>query len=846
MRDTTLAREFPRAGAAALAAVAVGLSSVGLRALPAAEPTAGATPPAVAPEFFAERIRPLLERRCLECHGEDTAEAELRLDSLAGLSKGGRSGPVLVSGDADGSLLVQAVRRLDESLAMPPEQPLDKQEIAALVEWIAGGAPHPDGRISAVAVAAPVERGRDLWSLVAPVRPPVPPVSAAHGGAAVHPIDAFILAELEARGIEPNPPADKPTLIRRASFTLAGLPPTPDEIDAFVADDSPDAFAKVVDRLLASPHYGEHWARHWLDLVRYADSNGLDENVAHGHAWRYRDWVIGALNADMPFDRFAREQLAGDLLAAGVDEPARRIDLLAATGFLSLGPKALAEGDQVKLVMDLIDEQIDTTGRAFLGLSLGCARCHDHKFDPVSQRDYYALAGIFKSTKTMQSLDRLAKWHEHVIAPEDDQERHREHEARIKAGKQAIEDFLAETRRQVAASAAAGGDAPAGPQAFDPELPEEEFPEEARTKLAAMREAQKKLEADLPALDGVMGVADGMPEESRIHVRGSHLMLGQVVARGVPEVLQFGGPLGVPAESSGRRELADWLVDRRHPLTGRVLVNRLWRWHFGRGIVRTTDNFGVMGERPTNQPLLDWLAAELVDAGWSLKAMHRLILSSQAWQRSSGIAGPAAAAAAEADPDNALRWRADLRRLEAESIRDAMLAVAGRLDRTMGGSLLDVKNRDYVFDHTSKNSISYDAPRRSVYLPVVRNHIADALWLFDCTDGTVGSGDRPTSTVASQALYLLNSDFVIQVAETIAASVVAAAPHDTDARTMLLFRRLFGRRPTAAEADAARRAVRAFTATLADTGSASADLETAAWTALCQTLLVSNEFVLLR
>ncbi|MFM8892821.1 MAG: DUF1553 domain-containing protein, partial [Planctomycetia bacterium] len=302
-----------------------------------------------------------------------------------------------------------------------------------------------------------------------------------------------------------------------------------------------------------------------------------------------------------------------------------------------------------------------------------------------------------------------------------------------------------------------------------------------------------------------------------------------------------------PSQGSGRRELADWLVDPRHPLTARVLVNRLWRWHFGRGIVRSTDNFGATGEPPTNQPLLDWLAVRLVESGWSLKAMHRLIVSSRAWQRSSDVAtSPTATAAIQADPDNTLWWRADVRRLEAESIRDAMLAVAGRLDGTMGGSLLHVANRAFVFDHTSKDQTSYDSCRRSVYLPVIRNHISDALWLFDCTDGAVGSGDRPTSTVASQALYLLNGELVITTAEAIATAVVAAAPHDADSRTHLLFRRLFGRQPSKDEIETVRRAAGGFAADLATSGLEAEKRDVACWTAVCQALLVGNEFLLLK
>jgi cytochrome c553 len=850
MLASTPARRRPPAAAVVLAAACLAAPSWPAAAL-AAEPNA--TAPLTA-AFFAERVRPLLERHCIECHGKDTAEGGLRLDSLTGIAKGGRSGPAIRPTAAEQSLLVQAVRRLDESLSMPPEQPLAKEEVDVLVQWIAGGAPHPDGEIPAITVpAVAAGRGRDFWSFKVPARADPPRVSAAHGGAAAHPIDAFILADLESRGLEPTAVADKPALIRRATFTLIGLPPTPDEIDAFIADESPEAFAKVVDRLLASPHYGEHWARHWLDVVRYADSNGLDENIAHGNAWRYRDWCIRAFNDDVPFDRFLREQIAGDLLAADQTDEPRRAELFVATGFLSLGPKAIAEGDQTKLVMDIIDEQIDTTGRAVLGLSLGCARCHDHKFDPISQADYYALAGIFKSTKTMESLKRLAKWHENVIATAAEQEQFKEHESRIAAGKKGIETFLADTRRQLATATVAGqaagdgGVAAADAAAPQAELPEEKFPDEAKARLKELRDAQKKLEAGLPTLAAAMGVTDGDVEETRIHVRGSHLMLGEAVSRGVPAALQLDGPLAVPKQGSGRRELADWLADPRHPLTARVLANRLWRWHFGRGIVRSTDNFGLTGELPTNRPLLDWLAVRLVESGWSLKAMHRLILLSQTWQRSSDAAtSPTAAACLQADPDNALWWRADVRRLEAESLRDAMLAASGRLDRTMGGSMLHVANRAFLFDHTSKDETRYETGRRSIYLPVIRNHISDALWLFDCTDGAVGLGDRPTSTVASQALYLLNGDFAIGSAEAIAKSLIAAAPHDAETRTLLLFRRLFGRRPTADEIVAVRRSLEKLSAELAATGVAAADGETAAWTAVSQALLVGNEFVMLR
>jgi cytochrome c553 len=803
----------------------------------AAEAADAGNAAAADPRFFVEAVAPIIARRCQGCHGADTAEAGLRLDTRAGIAAGGRSGPVIAPGDADASLLVQAVRRVEETLAMPPEDRLAADEVTALAAWIDAGAAHPEGAIEVVVKPGiDLAAARRFWSLTPPARA-VPPRPAAH------PIDAFLDAEMATRGIEPAAIADKATLIRRASFDLTGLPPAPEEIDAFLADESPDSFARVIDRLLASPHYGEHWGRHWLDVVRYADSNGLDENVAHGNAWRYRDWVVRAFNDDKPYDDFVREQVAGDLLVGSNADPARVAELRTATGFLSLGPKFLAEGDQTKLLMDVIDEQVDTLGRAFLGLSLGCARCHDHKFDPVTQADYYALAGILKSTATMESLKRLARWRENVLATPAEQEAQRRTQARIEAVKAEVATLVTNTRESLAAAAAATGAAAGGPAA----VPEEAFPEEVRTRLAALRKEKDTLETLLVPLPAAMGVADGVAEETRIHVRGSHLALGRRVPRGVPVVLEVDGPIAVPRAASGRRELAEWLVDPRNPLADRVIVNRLWRWHFGRGIVPSTDNFGVVGEPPTNQPLLDWLATEFVARGRSLKAMHRLIMLSAAWRRSSDpAASPTADVARRVDPDNTLWWRADVRRLEAESIRDAMLAAAGTLDRKLGGSLLQAANRAFIFDHTSKDETRYDVPRRSLYLPVIRNHIIDAMWLFDCTDGAVGNGNRSTSTIASQALHFMNGDGPMQAADAIGRGVVAAEPADAAARAALLFRRLLGRRPSPAETATTCGRARELEGRFADERPGSGEAETAAWTVVAQAILAGNEFVIVR
>ena len=739
--------------------------------------------------FFESRIRPILAEHCAGCHGPRKQKSGLRMDSLAGMLQGGKAGPALVPGKPERSLLVTAVRYRDPDLRMPPDGKLADRDIEDLARWVGMGAPHPDR--AAVGVvrrgAVDVVAGRNHWAFRAPVLPALPP------DAAGKPVDAFIDALLRSKGIRPLARADRATLLRRATFDLIGLPPTPEEIDAFLADPSPDAFTRVVDRLLASPHYGERWGRHWLDIARYADSNGMDENIAHGNAWKYRDYVVRSLNADKPYDRFLLEQLAGDLLDAEGDVAVRQENLIA-TGYLALGPKVLAEVDEAKMEMDIVDEQIDSVGRGLLGLTLGCARCHDHKFDPIGQDDYYGLAGIFKSTRTMENFKKIARWYENSLASPDELARKAAHDRLVAAGKKEIAGLEK--------SAAA----------------------DTKKELQALREQVKKLEEDSPVLPSAMGVAEGVVADAAIHVRGSHLTLGDTVPRRFPRVLAPDAPpLG--GSGSGRLPFARWLTSGSHPLTARVMVNRVWRWHFGRGLVATVDNFGFQGQPPTHPELLDWLAIQFVRDGWSLKALHRRIMMSEAYQR----AGGTDARAMEADPENRLYWRRDVRRLEAEAIRDAMLAVGGTLDRTLGGSLLTVKNREFVFNHTSQDKSTYDLRRRSIYLPVIRNHLYDVFQLFDSTDATVLSGDRATSTVSPQALFLMNSDWVASVATATAGRIVQADASKAG-RVARLFLEAYGRTPSEAES---RRLLRF----LEDGGT---------WQSLCQAILSSSEFIYVR
>jgi mono/diheme cytochrome c family protein/cytochrome c553 len=777
-----------------------GLALLGVlaRPAPAADP-----PSAEDVRFFETRIRPLLAEKCFKCHGPNKQKGDLRLDSAEAVRKGGDSGKALaVPGKPDDSLLLRAVRHADGVEPMPPKEKLTAAEIADLAAWVKRGAPFP---------AAAKTVGPDPakhWAFQPVVRPAVPRTRDPKGGA--NPIDAFVLAKLEAAGLKPAPPADRRTLVRRATFDLTGLPPTPEEIDDFLKDDSPEAFAKVVDRLLASPAYGERWGRHWLDVARYADSNGLDENTAHGNAWRYRDYVVKSFNADKPYDRFLLEQVAGDLLPA--PSPAARNEQLVATGFLALGPKVLAEPDEKKMELDIVDEQLDTLGRTVMGLTLGCARCHDHKFDPVTAADYYGLAGVFVSTRTMESFKKVARWHENVIATPEEVKQKADLDARGAKYKERIKALAGKAD------------------------------EESKRELAKLRADLAGLEKAVTELPSAMGVTEGKPTDVPVLRRGNHLTPAAVVARRFPVALAGEKQPALPADWSGRLELAKWLTDPKHPLTPRVMVNRVWRWHFGKGLVRSTDNFGLIGEKPTHPELLDWLAAEFVHDGWSLKKLHKRVMLSATYQISSAHD----ATAATADPDNRLLWRANVRRLEAEAIRDSLLAAGGLLDRTPGGpALAHVKNHDYLFDHTSKDRTTYAGDRRSVYLPVIRNNLYDVFQLFDAPDAAVPNGDRATTTVPTQALFFMNSELAIRAADAMAGRVLAKPDLDVAGRVRLLFALAYGRPPTGQEVKRVTAGVSAFESEFAGEADA-ARRRRKAWAAVCQAVLAGNEFIHVR
>jgi len=889
---------------------------------------------AVELDFFEKEIRSILVERCYECHSaEGKTKGGLRLDTKKGVRSGGDSGVAIVPGEPEASLLVEAIRYQNRDLQMPPKNPLPKREVAALEKWIQLGAPDPrveEAMAQNVTAGMSLEEGRKFWSFQPVSKPQAPKVL--HTSRVKNPIDAFVLSKLEKKGFQPAPPADKYTLIRRVTQDLIGLPPTAEEIQGFLKDESPEAFNKVVDRLLASPQYGVRWGRHWLDVARYADSNGLDENLGYGQAWRYRDYVIDSFNADKPYDRFLIEQIAGDLL------PSANQETKTATGFLALGAKVLAEPDKKKLEMDIIDEQLDTIGKAFLGMTLGCVRCHDHKFDPIQQKEYYSLAAIFKSTRTLSDQKRgnIKYWYEHSFSTEEEQARIKKVDEELSKLKKAASSFkntkIIKLRGEARSNAAeylvaaakfntsttlaevteiakpkglhprilyhcrlhldynredpvfqkwhqlaAKGDTegihqhyhklfeavqaafiklrktdPKARKLDDPRLeaarvalhdnagflavPKVDafaFDAETLAEYYRLMSEARKFETKAPDFTAAMGVSDGetVPQLA-VHIRGSYKNLGEPVKRSFPEVLQYSNvPPVFPDKGSGRLELARWMADIRHPLTARVMVNRVWGWHFGQPLVSTTENFGKLGERPSHPLLLDWLARNFMENGWSLKHLHKLILTSSVYQMDSNH--PDAAQYMETDPENRWLWKANLRRLEAEQIRDAILAVSGRLDTTLGGKTLPLRNRQFVFNHTSEDHTKYDSLRRAVYLPVIRNHLYSFFEQFDYPDPTMPTGIRNSTSIPTQALVLMNSGLVMDAAEALAKQVHCSSGN-LEQQVHQVYGKIFGRKPTSPEIQRAMN----FLQTLDDSKQA--------WALFCQGLLASNEFIYVR
>ncbi len=914
-------------------------------------PVYGQPVPAEQQEFFEKRVRPILAARCQGCHNPKAGKAGLDLTTAAGFHKGADTGPIVVPGDIGKSRIIQVVSYL-ERLKMPPTGKIGDDEIGTLIEWVKIGAPWLANPNEVAALSAGGKKGysraqKEFWSFRPLTAPPPPAVKDEPWIRS--PIDRFILAKLEANQLAPSPSADKLTLIRRASFDLTGLPPSEAEVRAFAADPSPDAFATVVDRLMASPRYGEKWGRHWLDVARYADSTGADEDYRYPHAWRYRDYVIDAFNRDIPYDRFIREQIAGDLLPPPAGQDVNTAGIIA-TGFLALGPKLVAEQDKVKMFYDIVDEQIDVVGKAFLGLTVSCARCHDHKFDPVSIKDYYSLASIFASTKQLAQIEgaTVSKLYYAPLVAKDIAAAYEGHQTKLAAKQKQIDEviggegrryrdlfaprmaeymvaarrvyegggslpaiatetsldapklerwvaylkpvkerrahlerwyktdavsapatavlyqseFIAEVarrksaqdiwRRQSEAAGARGEKPPPapkfmagdnrfytevgggkGPLALPPEDPENFYSESSRKQIAVLKiELQKIKDAAPPEPPFACAVAEDQPVEQRVFLRGNPESKGEPVPKRFPTVLadEEQNPI---REGSGRRELADWLAEPKNPLPARVMVNRIWQGHFGQGLVRTPSNFGFAGERPSHPQLLDWLSAQFIVQGWSIKKMHRMVMLSSTYQMSPEVTP----AKREKDPDNRLLSRFPIRRKAVEEVRDSLLLLDGSLDLTMGGTLQTGEGTDKEFSDGRKSIHPDSSNRRTVYLSLRRSNLPTLLTLFDFGDATTSTEVRSETNVAPQALYMMNSKFVADRAGGLAKQLLQSGTADED-RIKRAWITILGHQPNFEELRSAFQYLAAFPAKKGND-----DDRLLAWTSFCRSLVASNDFI---
>jgi mono/diheme cytochrome c family protein len=881
---------------------------------------------------FEQRIRPLLIQNCIECHGPDKQKGGLRLDSRAGWQTGGDSGPALVPGKLAESKLWQAISYTDRDLKMPPKRKLKDSEVADLKLWIESGAPDPRDEVASSAKGKSARADASFWSFQPPRDAPAPAVKNTAWPA--NDIDRYILSKLEENHLAPAPDASPAVLQRRLAFDLTGLPPD-------VSQPAPQTLAeyeKRVDELLASSAFAERFASHWLDIARFAESSGGGRSLPFKDAWRFRDYVIESIRDNVPLDRMITEHLAGDILPA-TDAAARRRQVTA-TGFLALGPTNYEEQDKGMLRMDIVDEQMDTLGRAFLGMTLGCARCHDHKFDPISARDYYALAGILRSTKTLKNYtDNVAHWIDTPLPLDGEAEQAlQKQEKQVGALKEQIaeiKDSLRDagsadlrTRRTISISDLPGivVDDTAAQKvgvwkqstsyapyigsgylsdnndgkgektvSFTPKIPKtgryevrlafnagpnraesatvtilhadgEELKgvkmvtdslkglqfaslgtyrfeangqgfvlvsnaasqgfvtvdavqflpaDETVEDVAAKKEKDKEsptavklkrklaeLEKELKAVQKgqagrpeAMSVAeDTAPEDAKIHIRGSTRNLGATVPRGFIQAALHGSAPAIPADASGRLQLAQWLTSRENPLTARVMVNRIWHWIYGAGIVRTTDNFGSTGETPSHPELLDHLAVRFMEDGWSLKHLIKQMVMSHTYRMAS-------AHAATTDPDNRLLSHMNRKRLDAECLRDAMLSAAGTLERSFGGPGISEAKAVDANDSKIQNleyGYQFQDTRRSLYTAAFRNVRHPLFEVFDFADINQPIAQRTTSTVATQALFLMNSPKVIEQARNAADVVLKSAP-ETDARITAAFRHSLQRQPTEKE-----------------------------------------------
>ena len=981
-------------------------------------------------DFFESKIRPILTERCLKCHSTEHGKTQggLALDTKQGWEKGGESGPAITPGGIESSLLIRAVLYGDDGAQMPPEDAggkLPDAEIALLKQWVQQGAHDP--RTGAAKRGGMTEEQLRAWWSFQPVKPVSVPEISQLG--LINEIDHFVRARLTADGLESSPEADRRTLIRRVTYDLTGLPPSPEEVDAFLADTSSTAYETVVDRLLQSPHYGEHWGRHWLDVVRYADTAGENTDHPIPDAWRYRNWVIDAFNKDLPYDQFVREQVAGDLIHA--NDPAEQYSAgVVSTGYLAIARRF--DHDSDKFMHLTFEDAIDTLGQSVLGLTIACARCHDHKFDPISSKDYYAIYGILNSTRfafpgceakqqprdlvpllppsewarTIEPWDRqLAAIDAEIKSLQDaqtgqagefknavfasthalaqgaiadggtmawtDAADHGLGSVDVKAGqlvqltvdpsenhgadstlieweiaeiggqeriwnltKDVVSDFsdgnphadsfgnaatwlfldgrggpslLSESVQNSSGTAGLHvwrtGDNPAvfvnstdqplqvwtslppknlfvhpaqdGPVALGWVSPIEGkvlirgriadahpggpngvgwridhyvadvsagVQQMAKTNVLKTQLLAKRAEhmAHAPARETAYGVTEGAVANVRMHLRGDPEKPGDEVPRRWLEIL--GGQEVPPNSGSGRLQLAQWLTDPSNPLTARVMVNRIWQNHFGKGLVQTPNDFGTRGQKPTHPELLDWLANRFMESGWSIKSMHRLILLSAAYRQSSGTmlsAGHAKALAV--DPNNHLYWRFERQRLSAEELRDSLLVAGQQLDPSPGGPHLIPPTNTWSFSQHVPFAGVAESNKRSIYLMTLRNRRHAFLGLFDGADPNATTPQRQVTTVPTQSLYFMNDEFFHTQAANVAQRLLSQP--DETARVNELFRIVLQRSPNSSEMETAQRFLREYQLAVAE--SSESDQSLAVWSALSRLLLSSNEFLYL-
>jgi len=772
--------------------------------------------PTPAPEgvaYFETHIRPLFAANCYQCHSAklDKPMAGLRLDTREGTLR------VIIPGKPEQSVLLGAVLGSRPDLKMPPGRKLAQDEIEHIAKWIQMGAPDPrtDG------TAGPTsfmdwEKARQHWSFRRVQDPKPPQVTSPEWSS---PVDAFVKTRLDQEALTPQPRASKLTLLRRATYDLTGLPPTPDEVDAFLKDTSPRAFEKVVDRLLASQQYGERWGRHWLDVVRYADTSGDNSDFPVPSMYRYRNWVIAAFNKDQPYDQFLRDQIAGDIIAArdGLLEEDKEEwqQKIIATGYLANSRRF---GSRIQEFHLTIDDTIDNLGKGILGVTVACARCHDHKFDPVPSSDYYALYGIFRSTNYPHAGTEIYP-HTYGFAALNpaEAEKLKRFETQLSGLDNRIEDIKANKIK------------------FASE-------DEKRRAEAENQTTLRRLSNQYPYVQKAYAVSEGKPADAKIMVRGEPAALGAEVPRGFLTIL---GGLKVPPEEtgSGRLELAAWITDPRNPLTARVIVNRVWGWHFGQGVVATPDDFGARGEPPSNPELLDYLTSRFIESGWSIKKLHRIILLSRAYQMSSAYE----AKSALKDSKNQYLWRFNRRRLDAEEIRDSLLFVSGNLDPAPGGEFPFAPEMTWRYTQHQPfiaRDSDFATNKRSVYLMQQRIRRQPFLDLFDGPDPNAVTGVRPVTTTALQALYTMNDPFFHAQADALAVRVGMAYGAELD-RLTYAYRLLYGHGPSLDEIRDCRQFLAQARASLGGTAVPEDRKTREALAALMRVLMSANEFVTL-